>query len=158
MMDDLASAGVAARFHVYVLSDTSRSDHGDCRGRSVRCTSRRHGRTALPLPIAGARTNTGFKAGNIRDFLARWGDAHDFMVTLDADSFMPAIGHPAHGAASPRRDPRLGILQSLVDRHAVDQRLRPPLPVWHAARHALVDASAALGGRPIAAPTGATTP
>src|SRR6185369_3241030 len=26
MMDDLASTGVGARFHVYVLSDTSRSD------------------------------------------------------------------------------------------------------------------------------------
>ena len=57
--------------------------------------------------------NTGFKAGNIRDFLERWGDRHDFMVTLDADSFMPAAGI-LRLVAIMQRDPRLGILQSLV--------------------------------------------
>ncbi|WP_428032019.1 glucans biosynthesis glucosyltransferase MdoH [Ancylobacter sp.] len=57
--------------------------------------------------------NTGFKAGNIRDFLERWGDVHEQMLVLDADSLL--------GAATILRlvrimqaNPRLGILQSLV--------------------------------------------
>ena len=57
--------------------------------------------------------NTGFKAGNIRDFLDRWGDDHDFMVTLDADSFMPASAI-LRMVGIIERDPTLGILQSLV--------------------------------------------
>ena len=40
----------------------------------------------LPAPAV----NTAFKAGNIRDFCERWGGNHDFAVTLDADSYMPA--------------------------------------------------------------------
>jgi membrane glycosyltransferase len=32
--------------------------------------------------------NTGYKAGNIRDFCDRWGGDHELAVTLDADSFM----------------------------------------------------------------------
>ena len=35
-------------------------------------------------------TNTGFKAGNIRDFCEQWGAKHEFAVSLDADSFMTA--------------------------------------------------------------------
>jgi membrane glycosyltransferase len=34
--------------------------------------------------------NPGFKAGNIRDFCERWGERHDFMLVLDADSLMEA--------------------------------------------------------------------
>jgi membrane glycosyltransferase len=57
--------------------------------------------------------NPGFKAGNIRDFCARWGAEHDFMLVLDADSLMS-------GAAILRMvrtlqaSPELGILQTLV--------------------------------------------
>jgi membrane glycosyltransferase len=57
--------------------------------------------------------NTGFKAGNVRDFCERWGADYDIMVPLDADSLMT-------GKAILRlvrimqANPRLGILQSLV--------------------------------------------
>lgn len=57
--------------------------------------------------------NTGFKAGNVRDFCERFGADYEFMLPLDADSLMDGrtvvtlvrIGE-AH--------PRIGILQSLV--------------------------------------------
>jgi len=67
---------------------------------------------------AGARyrrraDNAGWKTGNIRDFLRRWGGAYSFFLPLDSDSLMS-------GAAIVRMTrimqahPRLGILQSLV--------------------------------------------
>ncbi len=87
MLDGLAPVG--AHFHLYALSDTSdpavAADEERCfadlaetwRGRMAVTYRRRD-------------DNAGFKAGNIRDFCLRWGAAHDFAVTLDADSFIPA--------------------------------------------------------------------
>ena len=57
--------------------------------------------------------NTGFKAGNIREFCERWGSRHEFAVTLDADSFMTADAI-LRLVRIMQADPRLGILQGLV--------------------------------------------
>ena len=57
--------------------------------------------------------NTGFKAGNIRDFCERWGNGHEFAVTLDADSFMTAAA-VLRLVRIMQADPKLGILQGLV--------------------------------------------
>ena len=57
--------------------------------------------------------NTGYKAGNIRDFCERWGEQHDFAVTLDADSFMTADAI-LRLVRIMQADPKLGILQGLV--------------------------------------------
>lgn len=57
--------------------------------------------------------NTGFKAGNVRDFLERWGQDYTFMLPLDADSVMSGdtiVRMTRMGEAHPR----IGILQSLV--------------------------------------------
>ena len=112
MMDDLASTGVGARFHVYVLSDTSRPDMMIAEEEAFGALAQAW-KDRLAVTYRRRETNTGFKAGNIRDFLERWGDDHDFMVTLDADSFMPASAI-LRMVGIIERDPRLGILQSLV--------------------------------------------
>ena len=57
--------------------------------------------------------NTGFKAGNFWDFCERWGDQHEFAVTLDTDSFMTAAAI-LRLVRIMQADPRLGILQGLV--------------------------------------------
>ena len=57
--------------------------------------------------------NSGFKAGNVRDFCERWGSRHEFAVTLDADSFMPADAI-IRLVRIMQVDPRLGILQGLI--------------------------------------------
>jgi membrane glycosyltransferase len=57
--------------------------------------------------------NSGFKAGNIRDFCQRWGSRHELAVTLDADSFMPADAI-LRLVRIMQADPKLGILQGLV--------------------------------------------
>ena len=67
----------------------------------------------MPLIYRRREINTGYKAGNIGEFCARWGGEHDFALVLDADSFMSAdailrLVRIAQG------DARLGILQSLV--------------------------------------------
>jgi membrane glycosyltransferase len=57
--------------------------------------------------------NEGFKAGNVRDFCARWGDGFALMLPLDADSLMagPEI---VRLTRMMQAHPRIGILQSLV--------------------------------------------
>ncbi len=57
--------------------------------------------------------NDGYKAGNVRDFLARWGDAYDLMLPLDADSLMSGA-EIVKLVRLMQAHPRLGILQSLV--------------------------------------------
>ncbi len=112
MMDDLVQAGCADRFHVYVLSDTSRPEIAAAEERAFGDLQRQwQGRIALTYRRREA--NTGFKAGNIRDFLERWGNGHDFMVTLDADSFVTAQAL-ARLVGVLQDNPALGILQALV--------------------------------------------
>jgi membrane glycosyltransferase len=112
MIADLAAEGCAERFHVYILSDTSRSDLAATEQAAFDALQRKWaGRFAVSYRRREA--NTGFKAGNIRDFLERWGDGHELMVTLDADSFMTAAGI-LRLVGIMQRAPRLGILQSLV--------------------------------------------
>jgi membrane glycosyltransferase len=57
--------------------------------------------------------NAGYKAGNLRDFLERWGDKYDLMLPLDADSLMsgPEV---LRFVRMMQAYPKIGILQSLV--------------------------------------------
>src|SRR5499427_10192417 len=87
MMEGLATRGVGARFHVYVLSDTSEADIAaaeDARFAALAAAWRGQ----IALTYRRRAQNTGFKAGNIRDFCQRWGKDHDFAIMLDADSVM----------------------------------------------------------------------
>ena len=105
-------AGFAEHFHVYVLSDTSEPaiavSEEAAFGPSAAAWS-----GTIPLTYRRRTINTGFKAGNIRDFCERFGSRHELAVTLDADSFMPAeaVLRLVHVMQA---NPRLGILQGLV--------------------------------------------
>ena len=57
--------------------------------------------------------NTGYKAGNVRDFCERWGDRYELMLPLDADSLMSGETIVAYTRMM-QAHPKLGILQSLV--------------------------------------------
>lgn len=57
--------------------------------------------------------NTGFKAGNLRDFIAQWGDNYTLMLPLDADSLMSG-DTILRMTRMMQAHPRIGILQSLV--------------------------------------------
>ena len=67
---------------------------------------------ACPVYYRHRRHNSERKAGNIADWVMRWGGAHDAMLVLDADSIMS----PATMIEMARRleaDPGLGLLQTL---------------------------------------------
>ena len=111
-MNGLTAAGVGDRFHVYVLSDTSDAEVATIEeARFGALASRWRGRIALTY--RRRNVNTGYKAGNIRDFCERWGDGHEFAVTLDTDSFMTAEAI-LRLVRIMQADPKLGILQGLV--------------------------------------------
>ena len=59
------------------------------------------------------KDNSGFKAGNIREFARRWGADYEFMLPLDADSLMTGKAIVALVRIM-EKNPRIGILQSLV--------------------------------------------
>lgn len=112
MMAELAAADIGDRFHMYVLSDTSRPDVGAIeQERFEALAARWKGR--LQVTYRRREVNVGFKAGNIRDFCERWGSQHDFVVVLDTDSLMPAAAIQRLVRIM-QAEPNLGILQSLV--------------------------------------------
>jgi membrane glycosyltransferase len=112
LLEGLAAAGVGARFPVYVLSDTNAAAIAATEETEVAVlASSFHERIAISY--RRREQNTGFKAGNIRDFCERWGAQHDFAIVLDADSLMTA-GGVTRLVRIMQADPQLGILQSLV--------------------------------------------
>ncbi|MDB5631173.1 MAG: glucosyltransferase MdoH, partial [Tardiphaga sp.] len=112
MLAGLDAAGCGERFHLYVLSDTS---DADIAGNEEACFATLTSRWRDRVGITYRRrvVNTGFKAGNIRDFCERWGSKYDFAVTLDADSFMTADAI-LRLVRIMQADPGLGILQGLI--------------------------------------------
>jgi len=112
MLAGLDAAGCGERFHLYVLSDTSDAKIANS---EETCFADLASRWCHQIPITYRRraVNTAYKAGNIREFCARWGSKHDFAVTLDADSFMSADAI-LRMVRIMQADPNLGILQGLI--------------------------------------------
>jgi len=108
----LDAMGEGGAYSYFVLSDTSLPEVAAAEEKAVAAWQ-----AADP---DGARIvyrrrdqNTGFKAGNVRDFCAHWGSAFELMLPLDADSLMagPEI---VRLTRMMQAHPRIGILQSLV--------------------------------------------
>jgi membrane glycosyltransferase len=112
MLDGLTRARAHACFHVYLLSDSSDPEIITAEASRFAAFAAKWSKT-IPVTYRRRTVNTGFKSGNIRDFCERWGANHEFAVTLDADSFMPA---PAvlRLLRIMQANPRLGILQPLI--------------------------------------------
>jgi membrane glycosyltransferase len=112
MLAGLDAAGLGERFHLYVLSDTSDAaiaDHEEACFASLIA----RWRDRVAITYRRRAVNTGYKAGNVREFCERWGRQHDFAVTLDADSLMTADA-VLRLVRIMQADPRLGILQGLI--------------------------------------------
>ena len=112
MLEGLATAGVGNSFHLYVLSDTSDAATAAAEDASfAELAAQWRGRIAVTYR---RRTeNRGYKAGNIRDFCERFGANHEFAVTLDADSFIPASAI-LRMVRIIQVSPEIGLLQGLV--------------------------------------------
>lgn len=114
MADSLKATGLAQHFRFFVLSDTS--DEAIAKA-EVMGFERFVGTIAFPAknrPVYRRReVNTGYKAGNVHDFLDEYGEDYDFFLPLDSDSVMSGDAIIRLVAAMEAR-PEIGILQSLV--------------------------------------------
>ena len=110
IMRDLHARGAGEAFDLFLLSDTTRAD--------VWLDEQALADAARADPEIGARIfyrhrgrNLRRKAGNIADWVERWGSAYPFMLVLDADSLMEA-SCIIELARRMEADDTLGILQT----------------------------------------------
>ncbi|MGF1657925.1 MAG: glucans biosynthesis glucosyltransferase MdoH [Rubrimonas sp.] len=108
--DSLDATGWGSQFDVFALSD---SDDPVIAAEEARLFD-----ALKPRLGAGARyrrraVNEAWKAGNIRDFLRRWGAEYDLFLPLDSDSLMGGETILRMTRVM-QAQPRIGILQSLV--------------------------------------------
>lgn len=89
MADELVGAGAGTDFDFFVLSDSTELGIAlDERDAAIELRHSFLGR--LSIYYRRRALNEEHKAGNIADFVRRWGGAYDFMIVLDADSYMTA--------------------------------------------------------------------
>jgi membrane glycosyltransferase len=106
--------GAGARYSYFLLSDTNNPEVAAAEEAAVAVWQTELGPADQHRLVYRRReVNTGYKAGNLRDFCARWGSQFELMLPLDADSVMsgPAI---VRLTRIMQAHPKLGILQSLV--------------------------------------------
>jgi membrane glycosyltransferase len=112
MIEGLVAAGYGDRFHVYVLSDTGDRTIAPAEEAAFQALAE-DWRGRLAVTYRRRLVNTGYKAGNLRDFCERWGADHELALTLDADSFIPAEA-ALRLVRVMQASPEIGILQGLV--------------------------------------------
>lgn len=108
----IEASGWADSFAFHVLSDSTRPDIALSEETAFQALAARFPRAGFLFYRRRAQ-NTGFKAGNLREFAERAGADYDHIITLDADSVM-SVGSILRLVRAMQANPRLGILQSLV--------------------------------------------
>jgi membrane glycosyltransferase len=112
LLDGLEAAGVGDRFALFVLSDTPAGPHAEEEARAVEAF--RAARPAAPAIHYRRRDeNTGFKAGNVMEFVRNRSDGFEAMLTLDADSVMTAHA-VLELARTLEANPKAALIQSLI--------------------------------------------
>jgi membrane glycosyltransferase len=111
MWEDLERAGASDRYDIFILSDTR--DPAIARAEHVaflRLRTRLNG--GRQIHYRRRAENVDRKAGNIGEWVERFGAAYDFMLVLDADSLMTADAILAL-TAEIAGDPSAGLIQSV---------------------------------------------
>lgn len=86
MWDSLKDLGAEKGFEVFFLSDSSDPALVEIEEQAMQELMLR--RADAPFWYRRRRENTQKKQGNINDFVQRWGGRYDYMLELDADSFV----------------------------------------------------------------------
>lgn len=111
MAEALAQMDAARHFEIVIISDSTNVDAWI--GESLAVDQlRRDLREVMPVWYRRRWHNTGRKAGNVEEFVKRWGGRYDYMIVLDADSLMSA-STLVELVRRMQSDPRLGILQTV---------------------------------------------
>ena len=125
MIEGVAATGLGHAFDWYFLSDTTNPDIFIAEEHAFLRMRERVGGDAA-VYYRHRPQNTARKAGNIADFVTRWGGRYEHMVVLDADSLM--LGHAiVNLAAAMEADPDAGIIQTLpliINRNTLFARLQ----------------------------------
>ena len=108
----LDATGEGAWFDYFVLSDTNDPAVAETEEKLAASFAATIG-DASRLTYRRRTDNSGYKAGNVRDFCERWGERYELMLPLDADSVMSGEAI-VKLTRMMQTYPRLGILQSLV--------------------------------------------
>lgn len=111
MAEALQQQAAARYFEIVIASDSTAADAWISESLAVD-DLRNQLRDIMPVWYRRRWRNTGRKAGNIEEFVKRWGGRYDYMVVLDADSLMSA-DTLVELVCRMQLDERLGILQTV---------------------------------------------
>ncbi|WP_334179333.1 glucans biosynthesis glucosyltransferase MdoH [Pseudoxanthomonas sp.] len=111
MHESLSGSGQGNRFDFFILSDTTREDVRQDEVAAVRALRHRLGDDARVF-YRRRDKNTERKAGNIADWVRRFGGAYPHLLILDADSLMTG-DTLVRLAAAMERHPTLALIQTL---------------------------------------------
>jgi membrane glycosyltransferase len=125
MHESVAATGLGRHFDWFILSDSTQADAWIAEERAFLALRDRLGPEAR-LYYRHRAKNHHRKAGNIADFVTRWGGRYDHMLVLDADSLMSGSAIVTLAAAM-EGDPDAGIIQTLpliINRNTLFARLQ----------------------------------
>ncbi|MGQ0456938.1 MAG: glucans biosynthesis glucosyltransferase MdoH [Hyphomicrobium sp.] len=111
MAEELAALDRSAHFDIFVLSDTRGEVDGDREAAAYEALAAKL-RPILPVYYRRRFKNTARKAGNIEDWITRFGAAYEHFVILDADSVMTGATLVTLALAM-ERDPKAGLIQTV---------------------------------------------
>jgi membrane glycosyltransferase len=111
LYDSLAAAGRVDPFDIFVLSDTTDPDVWIAEEAAFLALRERTS-AANKIFYRRRTQNHHRKAGNIGEWVTRWGGAYDYMLILDADSVMTADA-VVRLAAALESNPGVGLIQTL---------------------------------------------
>ena len=111
MAEELHALGRAELFDIFVLSDTRGDQQGASEERAYAALKQRLEGT-IRVFYRRRRENAARKAGNIKDWVERFGAAYPHFVILDADSVMTARTLVRLSLAM-QRDARSGLIQTV---------------------------------------------
>ncbi|PTM42940.1 glucans biosynthesis glucosyltransferase MdoH [Bosea sp. 124] len=123
--ESVDATGLGAHFDYFIVSDTTNPDVWIAEERAFLALRQRLGPDAR-VYYRHRPKNHHRKAGNIADFVTRWGGHYEHMVVLDADSLMTGTCI-VRLAAAMEEDPDAGIIQSLpliINRNTFFARLQ----------------------------------
>jgi membrane glycosyltransferase len=125
IFESVEATGLGEHFDYFILSDTTDANAWIAEERAFLSLRERMGPNAR-LYYRHRAKNHHRKAGNIADFVSRWGGHYPQMLVLDADSLMTGdcIVRLAHAMEN---DPDAGIIQSLpliINRNTLFARLQ----------------------------------
>jgi membrane glycosyltransferase len=123
--ESVEATGLGAHFDYFIVSDTTNPDIWIAEERTFLALRERLGPDSR-VYYRHRPKNHHRKAGNIADFVTRWGGHYEHMVVLDADSLMTGTCIVRLTAAM-EADPDAGIIQSLpliINRNTFFARLQ----------------------------------